>query len=272
MRKGIALAIITAALLMTACGKGGEKAPDSQQAPESTAAAQEKKERTEIADIADLAHDVKGEGVLTYDEYKAAELGSEVTIEAYLQAKHKLIDGKASLCTQDADGAYFLYKVPLTQEEYDALELGQKLRVTGKKSEYSLEVEILDAKIEKLEGGRYFASPADVTELLGRNSLIDYQNLFVSFTDMTVEPAKEGSKDAILYKWDGSGKQGDDLYFHVSAGGRTYEFVVETDLCDSSSEVYKAAEQLKVGDKVYLEGFLYWYLGPSPQITAIEVQ
>ena len=107
MRKGIALAIITAALLMTACGKGGEKTPDSQ-APESAAAAQEKKERTEIADIADLAHDVKGEGVLTYDEYRAAELGSEVTIEAYLQAKHKLIDGKASLCTQDADGAYFV--------------------------------------------------------------------------------------------------------------------------------------------------------------------
>ena len=85
MRKGIALAIITAALLMTACGKGGEKTPDSQ-APESTAAAQEEKERTEIADIADLAHDVKGEGVLTYDEYRAAELGSEVTIEALREA------------------------------------------------------------------------------------------------------------------------------------------------------------------------------------------
>ena len=263
-----------AAILAAGCGKNGKDSGSQDAAAESGAAAQETaaEKKSEIVDIYDLAHETRGEGSLTYGEYMAAELTSDVTVETYLQAKQKLIDGKASLYTQDADGGYFIYRAPLTQEEYDSLQPGQKIRVSGQKSEYSLEVEILDAKIEQLGGSRYLARPVDVSELLSRNSLIDYQNRFVSFKDMTVEPAQEGSKEAFIYKWDGSGQQGDDLYFNVSHGGRTYQFLVETDLCDASSEVYKAAEQLKVGDTVDLEGFLYWYLGPSPHITSITVK
>ena len=64
---------------------------------------------------------------------------------------------------------------------------------------------------------------------------------------MTVEAANDAG-DAFLYKWDGSGTEGDDLYFNVSLDGNTYTFTVESYLCDKDSDVYKAVQNLKVGD------------------------
>ena len=43
-------------------------------------------------------------------------------------------------------------------------------------------------------------------------------------------------------------------------------------LCGPDTDVYKAVKELKVGDVVDLEGFLYWYEGPNPHITAVTVQ
>ncbi|MBR4880173.1 MAG: hypothetical protein IKU13_10155, partial [Clostridia bacterium] len=96
------------------------------------------------------------------------------------------------------------------------------------------------------------------------------QNMFVSFKGMTVE-ASEGDA-AFLYKWDGSGQEGDDIYFNVSLDGTTYTFTVESYLTDSSTDVYKAAQGLNVGDVIDMEGFLYWYEGVNPHITAITVK
>ena len=93
-------------------------------------------------------------------------------------------------------------------------------------------------------------------------------NKFVSFKGMTVE-AYNDKGDAFNYKWDGSGKQGDDLYFKVSVGGKTYTFTVESYLCGKDTDVYKAVEALKVGDKIDMEGFLYWYEGANPHITSV---
>lgn len=88
---------------------------------------------------------------------------------------------------------------------------------------------------------------------------------------MTVEAANDAG-DAFLYKWDGSGTEGDDLYFNVSLDGNTYTFTVESYLCDKDSDVYKAVQNLKVGDVVDMEGFLYWYEGVNPHITSVSVQ
>ena len=85
---------------------------------------------------------------------------------------------------------------------------------------------------------------------------------------MTVEAANE-SGAAFLYKWDGSGQEGDDLYFNVSLNGTTYSFTVESYLCGSDTEVYSAVKNLKVGDKIDMEGFLYWYNGVNPHITSV---
>ncbi|MBQ0010597.1 MAG: hypothetical protein KBS76_05820, partial [Ruminococcus sp.] len=62
--------------------------------------------------------DVKGEGVMTYDEYVAAELDSKVVIETYVQAKQSWWDNKATVYSQDKDGAYFLYNMACSEEDY----------------------------------------------------------------------------------------------------------------------------------------------------------
>ena len=211
--------------------------------------------------------DVKSEGVMTYDEYVAAELDSEVVVETYVQAKQSWWEDKATVYTQDKDGAYFLYDMACSEEDYEKLTPGTKIKVTGYKAEWAGEVEIIDATYEILEE-TWVAEPTDVTALLGTDTLINHQNKFVSFKGMTVEAANE-SGAAFLYKWDGSGQEGDDLYFNVSLNGTTYSFTVESYLCGSDTEVYSAVKNLKVGDKIDMEGFLYWYNGVNPHITSV---
>ena len=215
--------------------------------------------------------DVKSEGVMTHEEYVAAELDSEVTIETYVQAKQSWWEDKATVYTQDKDGAYFLYDMACSEEDYEKLNVGTKIKVTGYKAEWSGEVEIIDATFEILEG-EYVAPVTDVTDLLGKDELIDHQNEYVSFKGMTVEPSTDadGNEVAFLYNWDGSGQDGDDLYFNVSLNGETYSFVVESYLCDNTTDVYKAVKELQVGDGIDMEGFLYWYEGVNPHITSVK--
>lgn len=216
--------------------------------------------------------DAKSEGVMTYDEYVAAALESEVVIETYVQAKQSWWDNTATVYTQDKDGAYFLYNMACSEEDYDKLKTGTKIKVTGYKSEWAGEVEIIDATFE-IEDGNYVATAEDVTSLLGTDELINHQNEFVSFKGMTVEAAGQddsGNDVAFLYNWDGSGQDGDDLYFNVSLDGNVYTFTVESYLCDSSTEVYAAVKNLNIGDKIDMEGFLYWYEGVNPHITSVK--
>lgn len=214
----------------------------------------------------------KSEGVMTYEEYAAADLDTEVVVETYVQAKQSWWEDKATLYTQDQDGGYFIYDMPCSEEDYEKLTPGTKIKVTGYKAEWSGEVEIIDATFE-IEEGNYVAEPIDVTTYLGLDDLADYQNRYVSFKGMTVEAAGQddaGNDVAFLYKWDGSGQEGDDLYFNVSLDGATYTFTVESYLCDSSTDVYKAVKELNIGDKIDMEGFLYWYEGANPHITSVK--
>ena len=169
--------------------------------------------------------DVKGEGVMTYADYVAADVDSEVVVETYGQAKQGWWEnegvGVATFYTQDKDGAYFLYNMPCSKEDYDKLTEGTKIKVTGYKSEWAGEVEIIDAT---------------------------YDN------------------------WDGSGSEGDDLYFNVSYNGETYTFTVESYLCGPDTDVYQAVKALEVGQTVDMEGFLYWYEGVNPHITSVTVK
>lgn len=235
----------------------------------------------EVADTAEDTEEVVADdvAVMTYDEFVAAELDTEVTVETYIQAKQGWWTndegvGVATFYTQNEDGAYFIYDMPCSEEEYnDKLVEGAKIRVTGYKAEWSGEVEIVEATYEVLEADPYVALPTDITEVLATEELINYQNQKCSFKGMTVEPSIDanGNEVAYLYKWDGSGTQGDDLYFNVSYNGNTYNFTVESYLCGSDTDVYKAVEALNVGDIVDLEGFLYWYEGVNPHITGITV-
>ena len=287
MKKFIAV-LLTGAMTfsLAACGSTEEKtaetetvAADTVEADAETAeaettetedAAEQETAAAEETETEEAAAGEKSEGVMTYDEYVAAELETEVVVETYVQAKQSWWEedgqGKATFYTQDEDGAYFIYNMPCTQEEYDKLTQGTKIKVTGYKSEWSGEVEIIDATYE-IEDGSYIAEAFDVTDKLGSDDLINYQNQFVAFKDMTVEDAGDGA--AYLYNWDGSGSDGDDLYFNVSSNGQTYTFTVESYLCDATSDVYNAVKNLKVGDTVDMEGFLYWYEGVNPHITSV---
>lgn len=290
MKKFIAV-LLTGAMTfsLAACGSTEEKtaetetvAADTVEADAETAeaettetedAAEQETAAAEETETEEAAAGEKSEGVMTYDEYVAAELETEVVVETYVQAKQSWWEedgqGKATFYTQDEDGAYFIYNMPCTQEEYDKLTQGTKIKVTGYKSEWSGEVEIIDATYE-IEDGSYIAEALDVTDKLGSDDLINYQNQFVAFKDMIVEDAGDGA--AYLYNWDGSGSDGDDLYFNVSSNGQTYTFTVESYLCDATSDVYNAVKNLKVGDTVDMEGFLYWYEGVNPHITSVTVK
>lgn len=216
--------------------------------------------------------DAKSEGVMTYAEYAAAALDSEVVIEAYVQAKQSWWNDQATLYTQDKDGAYFLYNAACSQADYDKLTPGTKIKATGFKSEWSGEIEITDATIE-IESGSYTAPALDATKLLGTDDLIKHQNEFVTFKGLTVE-AMDDTGAAFYYNWDGSGQEGTDadLYFRVTDGTDSYTFVDEYYLCNEESDVYEAIRNLNVGDTVDIEGFLYWYEGPQPHVTSVTVK
>lgn len=288
--KKLTMLLLTLTLVFSCigCGSKEESANDAAnvEAEAETEAETETEVEAEDADAAEAtepeaeaadeeqaedAADVKSEGVMTYEEYVAADLDSEVVVETYVQAKQFWREDQATLYTQDKDGAYFVYNVACSQEDYDKLTPGTKIKVTGYKSEWSGEVEIIDGTFE-IEDGNYVAEAEDVTGLLGSDELISHQNEFVSFKGMTVEAAgqdEDGNDVAFLYNWDGSGQDGDDLYFNVSLDGATYTFTVESYLCDNTTDVYSAVKALNIGDKIDMEGFLYWYEGVNPHITSV---
>jgi len=198
------------------------------------------------------------EGVMTHAEYVAAAIDDEIVVETYVQAKQSWWNDKGTFYCQSEDGAYFLYEMACSEEEYNKLVPGTKIRVTGYKAEWAGEVEIVDASYEILEGS-YIAEAKDVTALLGTEELIQHQNEFVAFKGVTVE--------AIEYK---NGQPGDDIYVTVSLNGEKYSFCVEVYLTGTETEVYKAVGELKVGDVVDVEGFLYWYEGVNTHITSVK--
>lgn len=221
--------------------------------------------------------DAKSEGTLTHEEYMATEIGEEVTIEAYIQGKQSWWSNKATLYLQDNDGGYFVYELTCTEEEYNTdLAIGNKIKVTGVKGEWAGEIEIMgqeagaEATWELLKGNKIY-EPKDVTLHLGKDSLADFQNMVISLKNLTVVAQADGTS-AFYYNYDGSGSQGDDIYVSFTDGTNTITCCLEKYLTGSNTEVYKTAEALKVGDKVNIEGFLYWYEGAQPHVTSIEVK
>ncbi|MBO5891326.1 MAG: hypothetical protein J6Q30_01245 [Oscillospiraceae bacterium] len=199
----------------------------------------------------------KSEGTMTYAQYDAAALDSQVVVECYVQATQSWWDNKITVYAQDPDGAYFLYEMACSEADAAKLTPGTKIKVTGYKGAWEGEVEIMEATFEFMEG-TWTATAMDATALLGKEELINHQNKLVSFKGMTVE--------AIEYK---NGEPGDDIYVTLSKDGASYSFCVERYLTGPDSDVYKAVGELKAGDVVDVECFLYWYQGPNPHIYKI---
>ena len=257
MKKIIAMLLaLTMVLAFAGCAKTEAPvettvAPVETTAPVETEAAETEAPETEAPAVA----------AMTHEEYIAADMDAAVTVETYVQGHQSWWDNKITVYCQSPDGAYFLYELACSEEDAAKLVPGTKIRVSGYKGEWAGEVEIMDGTFEFVDDGEtYIAEPLDVTDLLGTDALIEHQNEFVSFTGMTVE--------AIEYK---NGEPGDDIYVTLGVNGASYSFCVEVYLTGTDSDVYTTVGELEVGDVVNVEGFLYWYEGVNPHITAISV-
>ena len=208
----------------------------------------------------------KSEGVMTWEQYDAADTDTEVVIEAYVQAKQnwwfdsEANTGKLTFYLQDGVGGYFVYEWNCTEEQAAKLVPGTKVRVTGVKAEWDGEVEIVDASVEIISG-KYVADPIDVTSELGTEELIKYMNMLVSFKDLTVI--------SVAYK---NNEQGNDIYVNLEKDGAEYTFCVESYLTGMDTDVYKTVEALKAGDVIDVVGFAYWYNGINTHITNVTVK
>lgn len=107
-KKTLALTMAMALVLsLAACGNSNADVAAESTAAATTEAATTEAATTEAAateastEAAEAVADEKSEGVMTYEEYMAADLDSEVVIEAYVQAKQSWWEDKATLYTQD---------------------------------------------------------------------------------------------------------------------------------------------------------------------------
>ena len=261
MKKMIALLLAIAMLAAFAgCGKKAEAPAATTEAP------------TEAPTVPAPVTEAPEADCMTYEEYAAADVDTPVCIETYVQAHQSWWDNKITVYAQSKDGAYFLYNMECSEEQAALLTEGTHIRVNGFKAEWEGEVEIMDATFEILEG-TYVAPALDITGTLAAKNLIDSQNQKIAVRDLEVVAADDKGA-SFLYNWDGSGAAGNnnDLYFNVSDGTGTYTFTVESYLCGEGTDVYNTVTGLKVGDKIDVEGFLYWYNGMQPHVTSVTVK
>ena len=256
MKKFLAMTLALAMVMSFAACGAKEEAPATEAATEAVTEAPTTEAATEAAaEAATEAAEVK---VMTHEEFLAAEMDSEVTVETYIQAKQGWWEDAAIFYTQAEDGAYLLYKMACTEDQYNQLTEGTKVRVTGFKGEYKGEVEILDAKFEILDGS-FVAEPVDLTESYADEAaLLTHQNEKVAFKGLTVEK--------IEYK---NGEPGDDIYVTLGLNGTSLDFCVEVYLTGTDSDVYTAVGALAEGDIVDAEAYMYWYDGPNAHLTAV---
>jgi len=256
MKKILAM-MLALVMILSFVGCASTEEPGTAEAGETAATVTEEATATEEATEEAKADPVE----VDYAGYVAADLESGVIVEAYVQATQSWWDDKITVYAQDKDGAYFIYEMKCSEEDAAKLVPGTKIRVTGYKAEWSGEVEITDATFEFVEGADTFvAEPFDATALLGTDDLIKHQNELASFKGLTIK--------SIAYKNDAPG-DGNDIYVTVTVGEAEYNFCVEAYLTGPDTDVYKAFADLKAGDVIDVEGFIYWYEGVNTHITKV---
>lgn len=201
----------------------------------------------------------------SHADFVDAEMDTEVLVVTYIQATQGWWDNKITIYAQSPDGAYFIYNAFCLEKDIAKLVPGTRILVNGYKAEWAGEVEITDATIDFLNGDAYFAEPFDATGLLGRDELIDHMNEKVILRGLTVAPQDDGRP----FNYKNEENKTDDLYVRFTKDTGTYNFCVEYYLCGNDTDVYKAVENLHVGDIVDVEGFLYWYNEPNVHMTAV---
>ena len=153
MKKKVVALMLTFALAAAIAGCGGGSSASKEPAKGGEAAQEDEISDNTDQPSAENQDKSLGTGynelapLMTYEEFAAAQAGSPVTIESYVQVKNAFDEQKSAvtLYAQDEEGAYLICDLPITQEQYDTLEAGQKIRVSGDKNEESGEVRIVNA-------------------------------------------------------------------------------------------------------------------------------
>ena len=276
MKKFVSIALVAAlAVSLVACGSETTSVSESTETSVSesteasvsesteTSVSESVEETTEGAETIALTDVSAMENFTEYSEYVEAAVDTEVNVMMYVQATQSWWDGKISVYGADNYGAYFVYNMTCTEEDAAKLTPGTAILVTGYKAEWSGEVEIAEGATFKFVEGAdpYIAEAVDVTDLIGTDELINYQNQLVSFTDMTVEK--------VSYKND---TLGDDIYVTLAKDGVNVEFCLEYYLNGSDEEFYNLVANLAPDATVDVEGYLYWYEGADTHLTKVTVK
>lgn len=262
MKKFLALLLaLTMVFALAACGQ-----PKPAETPAETPAEQPAEQPAE-APVEEPAEATEVT-VMSHADFVAAAVEDPVVVETYVQATESWWDNKISVHAQSPDGAYYLYEMACSEEDAAKLLPGTKILVTGFKGEWDGEVEIVDCSFEFVEGDSFLAEPQDIGALVGTEELSEHMNELFTLKGATVLDKGDGA--AFFYNWDNSGEDGKcDLYFDVDVNGQTVTLVARRYLTPPGSEVYENVKALQVGDKLDVVGFLYWYNGAQPHITAI---
>ena len=214
---------------------------------------------------------------MTYSEFMAAEADAEVVVEGFIVDKQGWWDNKVTmyLATNVPGEGYFIYELPCTEEENNTIyAIGECIHIEATKTIYAGEHEIMGDNITKVctLTTQNFASvtPIDVTDKLA--SVEQYQNAYFTATLEVVEFTTTDSDTTVSENkaWGYKGSEpNNDLYFTLSDGTNTLNCCVEVYLTGTNTKVYEDAQKLTIGDKVIVEGYLYWWNGANPHITSI---
>lgn len=196
----------------------------------------------------------------TYADFVAAANDTELELLMSVQAHESWWDGKVTVYAQDDNGGYLVYEMLADEATANALTPGTLIRVKGYKSEWSGEIELVDATCEIIVGaydGKVYDAE-DLTSLIGNNDeLAKHMNAKAAFKNLTVV-----SYDAMTSDSDG--------YLNVTdANGTAITFVVRRYLTPEGSDVANAVAALAAGDVIDLTSFLYWYEGPQARIIEV---
>ena len=203
----------------------------------------------------------------SYYNFINAEIGDEITVEAYVQGSQSWWDNKITIYAEDRTGGYLFYETVCSADDAAKLVPGTKIKVTGAKAEYAGELEISGGTLEIIEGAdTYVAAPIDVTGAVGTDYLADFMNRKAVIKGEVIAYDENGA--AIEHRY---GEPGDDIYYKIKVGDTVVNMCVEKYLTDDGTPTYEAVEALAVGDVVEIECFLYWYNGANPHTISVTV-
>ena len=196
-----------------------------------------------------------------YNDFINAQINDELELIMSVQAHQSWWDNTVTIYGQDNDGGYFVYCASADEETAKKLVPGTLIKVTGTKSEWSGELELVDATFEILDEQGKVYDYVDYTDIMkDDDELIKHMNEKVTLKNLDV--IELNKKDS---------ETDPDLYITVTANGKFYDLCVENYLTGPETEVYKTAETLGPGDVIDIEGFLYWYNFPNPHVMSITI-